>query len=209
MKDKKTVNYGLYLVTDRIALNGRLLIDSIEEAILGGVTLIQLREKYTSSLEFYEIALEVKKLVLKYAIPLIINDRLDIALAVDADGIHLGQHDLPPRVARSILGDNKIIGVSAATIEEAKIAEKEGADYIGVGALFPTNTKENTRRVTLEEIKQIKESIAVPVVGIGGINEENIDAVKSTGIDGVAVVSAILSQNNIMEAARSLRKRFA
>ncbi|SCY42806.1 thiamine phosphate synthase [Alkaliphilus peptidifermentans] len=209
MKDKKTVNYGLYLVTDRIALNGRLLIDSIEEAILGGVTLIQLREKNTSSLEFYEIALEVKKLVLKYELPLIINDRMDIALAVDADGIHLGQKDLPPRVARSILGDNKIIGVSAATIEEAKIAEKEGADYIGVGALFPTDTKENTRRVTLEEIKRIKESIAVPVVGIGGINEENIDAVKSTGIDGVAVVSAILSQNNIMESARSLRKRFA
>lgn len=205
MKSNKSINYSLYLVSDRSILKGRDLIKSLEEAIQGGVTLIQLREKDVTSLEFYELAIKVKKLTSKHNIPLIINDRLDIALAVDAEGVHVGQNDMPANIARNILGEDKIIGVSTATLEEAKKAVEDGADYIGVGAIFPTNTKDNTRSVTLDQLKNIKDNISIPVVGIGGINETNIESVKSTGIDGVAVVSAILGKENIKAAAEKTK----
>lgn len=204
MKLDKNINYGLYLVSDRDILNGRDVIKSLEEAILGGVTIVQLREKSANSSEFYSLAVKVKELTSKYSIPLIINDRLDIALAIDAEGVHVGQDDLPASIVRSILGKDKIIGVSTATLEEAKKAIVDGADYIGVGALFPTDTKTNARSVTLDMLKNIKENINIPVVGIGGINENNIEAVMDTGIDGVAIVSAILSKDNIKESAQKL-----
>ena len=204
MKFNKDINYRLYLVSDKDILNGRDFIGSLEEAILGGVTVIQLREKKVSSLEFYQMAVKIRELTDKYNIPLIINDRLDIALAVDADGVHIGQEDIPAKVARNILGENKIIGVSTANIEEAKKAVSNGADYIGVGALFPTATKTNTRAVTLDELTNIKNNISIPVVGIGGINEKNINLVKDTGIDGCAVVSAILGQKDIKKATKKL-----
>lgn len=205
MKLDKNVNYGLYLVSDRDILKGRDFIKSLEEAILGGVTIVQLREKDATSLEFYNLAVQVKELTSQYNIPLIINDRLDIALAVDAEGVHVGQDDLPANIVRGILGEDKIVGVSTATIEEAKKAIEDGADYIGVGALFPTDTKTNARSVTLDMLKYIKENVSIPVVGIGGINENNIKAVMDTGIDGVAIVSAILGKENIREATEELR----
>lgn len=208
MKSKLNVNYGLYLVTDRDILKDRDFIISLEEAILGGVTVIQLREKNLSSLEFYHLAVEVKKLTSKYNIPLIINDRLDIALSVDADGVHVGQNDLPAPIVRQIVGDKKIIGVSTATLEEALLSEQNGADYIGVGALFVTNTKTNTRKVTLEQLKTIKENVKIPVVGIGGINEDNVTLLKQSGIDGIAVVSAILGKDNVKESAEQLYHKF-
>lgn len=208
MKYNKNIKYGIYLITDRDILKGRDLIKSLEEAISGGVTLVQLREKNATSLEFYKLAVEVRKTTLEHNIPLIINDRLDIAIAVDADGVHLGQEDLPVFVARKIWGQDKIIGASTANLKEALKAQEEGANYIGVGALFPTDTKINTRKVTLDEIKNIKQKVSIPVVGIGGINEDNIKSVADTGVDGVALVSAILDGNNIAERARKLYKDF-
>lgn len=202
---KYNINYGLYLITDENSLKGRDFYEAIEEGILGGVSLIQLREKNSTSLEFYQRAKAVKQITEKYQIPLIINDRIDVALAVDADGVHLGQRDIPARVARGLLG-NKLMGISTATMEEALKAQAEGADYIGVGALFPTATKADTRRVTLDEIKNIKARVSIPVVGIGGINEENLPKVMATGIDGVAVASVILSSASIKTTAEALRK---
>lgn len=209
MKSNRNINYELYLVSDRDVLDGRDFIRSLEEAILGGVTLIQLREKNATSSEFYNLAVKAKELTSKYNIPLIINDRLDIALAVDADGVHVGQDDMPANIVRDILGEDKIIGVSTATLEEALKAIEDGADYIGVGALFPTDTKTDTRIVTLDQLKNIKENISIPVVGIGGINENNIKSVSDTGIDGVAIVSAILGKQDIREAAVKLYKDFS
>ncbi|AOT69890.1 thiamine phosphate synthase [Geosporobacter ferrireducens] len=205
---KHNIDYGLYLVTDRDILKGRSFISTLEEAIAGGVTIVQLREKNATSLEFYQTAVQVKALTSKYGIPLMINDRLDIALAVDAEGLHVGQSDLPASVARKILGEGKLLGVSAANIEEALKAQAEGADYIGVGALFPTNTKTDTRLVNLAQLAEIKKAVNIPVVGIGGIQENNVTAVGETGIDGIAVVSAILAAGSVKEAAMRLRKHF-
>ena len=205
---KHKINYGLYLVTDRDALKGKDLIRTLEEAIAGGVTVVQLREKNATSLEFYQIATQVKALTAKHGIPLIINDRLDIALAVDADGVHVGQSDLPASVVRKIMGAHKLVGVSTANLEEALKAQAEGADYIGVGALFPTNTKTDTRWVTLEQLEDIKKALNIPIVGIGGIQEKNVGAVREAGIDGVAVASAILAADSVKEAAAKLKKYF-
>ena len=203
--DKKKVNYSLYLVTDRELLDGRDLYQSIEQAIRGGVTLIQLREKSVSTKEFLEIALKVKETTSRYGIPLIINDRVDIALAVDADGLHVGQDDMPMAKARELLGPDKIIGVSVSTVAEAILAEQQSADYLGVGAIFPTSTKTDAKKASLEELQLIKNSVTIPVVAIGGINKTNAQQVMATGIDGLSVVSAILAQDNIQEAARILR----
>lgn len=202
----KNISYRLYLVSDQKVLQNRDFLSSLEEAILGGVTVLQLRDKEASSKEFYDLALEIKKLTEKYKIPLIINDRIDIALAVDAEGVHLGQQDMPITVARGLVGPDKIIGASTATLEEARKAESEGADYIGVGALFPTATKNNTRRVSLDQLTIIKKNVSIPVVGIGGISERNIQSIISTGVDGVAVVSAILGKDDIQQATKDLTK---
>ncbi|KAB3531528.1 thiamine phosphate synthase [Alkaliphilus serpentinus] len=202
------IDFSLYLVTDDNALGGRDFLQSLEKGILGGVSVIQLREKNSSSLDFYNRAKKVKELTNKYGIPLIINDRIDIALAIDAEGVHLGQNDLPAKVARGLIG-NKLLGISTATLEEALKAQQEGADYIGVGGLFPTITKADTRKVTLEEIKNIKEKVNIPVVGIGGINEENLSLVIATGIDGVAVASVILSAESIKETTMRLSRIIA
>ena len=198
---KYKINYSLYLVTDRDVLKGKDLILSVEAAILGGVTLIQLREKDISSLEFYNIAVKVKELTDKYSIPLIINDRVDVAIAIDAAGVHLGQSDFPCDVARRIMGTNKIVGISTGTLAEAILAEKQGADYVGVGAVFPTGTKLDAEVVSINVLKDIKQAIKIPVVAIGGINEKNYNLLKNTGIDGIAIISAILGKDNIKEAA--------
>lgn len=205
MISEATVDYSLYLVTDRELLGKRDLVDSIEEAIQGGVTLVQLREKSVSTLEFLQLALRVKEITSRYHIPLIINDRLDIALAVDAEGLHVGQADLPMLKARELF-PNKIIGVSASTLVEAILAQEQGADYLGVGAIFSTTTKTNAPEVSLEQLKLIKKSVTIPVVAIGGIKKENLEQVMATGIDGVSVVSAILAQENILEATKQLKQ---
>lgn len=204
--NKKTVDYSLYLVTDRGVLGGRDLLQSLAEALAGGVTVVQLREKNLDAKEFYLLAREAKKITERHGVPLIINDRLDIALAVDADGVHVGQQDLPAAAARKILGREKVLGVSAANLAEALQAEKDGADYLGVGAIFPTTTKNDVQSLAPAELKEIKQLVKIPVVAIGGINENNIGIVTATGIDGVAVASAILGKDDIGQAARSLSR---
>lgn len=203
---KAAVDYRLYLVTDRKQLGNRDLAESIEEAIQGGVTLVQLREKSVSTKEFLQLAEKVKEITSRYQIPLIINDRLDIALAIDADGLHVGQDDLPMVKARELLGPDKIIGVSASTLEEALLAEEQGADYLGVGAIFTTATKTDATDVSLKQLEVIKQSVSVPVVAIGGIGPTNLPLVRAAGVDGVSVVSAILGKENIYSAAKELKE---
>jgi len=165
-----------------------------------------LREKNINARDYYNLALTVKELLERYNIPLIINDRVDIALAVDAEGVHLGPEDLPVHAARDILGPDKIIGASANCLEEAIDFQNQSADYLGVGALFPTGTKSDTEHVTLEKLKVIKKAVNIPVVGIGGVNLANAASVKVTGVDGIAVASAILKSKNIAKAAYDLHR---
>lgn len=206
MKNKYKINYKLYLVTNRDLLKNISLSKAVEEAIKGGTTLVQLREKNVSSLEFYNIAKSIKKVTDKYDIPLIIDDRLDIALAVDAAGLHVGQSDIPAVIARKLLGENKILGVSAHTIDEALKAEKDGADYIGTGAIFTTTTKKDADNVSIKSLKEITEKVHIPVVAIGGISEENVKMLKDTGISGISVISSILGKNDIKKASEDLNK---
>ena len=204
----KTIDYTLYLCTDRGLMSTPTLEEAVESAIRGGITLVQLREKDCSSREFYDTAVSIKTLCDRYDVPLIINDRLDIALAVDAAGVHVGQTDLPADVVRSIVGPDKIIGVSTATVEEARKAFADGADYIGVGAMFATGTKKNTRSVTMERLAEIRAAVDLPIVVIGGINETNCAQFNGTGVNGLAVVSAIIAKPDIEAAARNLRNIF-
>lgn len=205
---KNSVDYTLYLVTDRELLQGRNLEKAVEEAVIGGVTLVQLREKDLETRDFYNIALKVKAVTSKYNIPLIINDRVDIALAVDADGVHVGQSDMEASIVRKLIGEGKILGVSARTLEEAIEAKKQGADYLGVGAIFGTTTKKDAKNVSIEELKRIKSTVSIPVVAIGGISKENVSLLKDTGIEGISVISAILGKEDIKEAAKDLRNLF-
>ena len=206
MINKQKIDYTLYLVTDRELMSCKTIEESVSLAIEGGASVIQLREKNCSSREFYELALRVKRITEPRSVPLIINDRIDIALAADADGVHLGQSDIPCREARKLLGADKVIGVSAALPEEAAKAQADGADYLGVGAVFSTQTKTNTRPVTAEIIKQIRDSVNIPFVVIGGINSANIQSLYGLGINGAAVVSAVVSQPDITAAAMKMRK---
>ncbi|NLG33196.1 MAG: thiamine phosphate synthase [Syntrophomonadaceae bacterium] len=201
------IDYSLYLVSDRGILKGRDLFRAVEEAIKGGVTLVQLREKNISGLEFYNLALKMKEIVHGYNVPLIINDRLDIALAVDADGLHIGQGDLPLAIARKLLGPHKIIGYSVSNEEQALYGEKNGADYLGAGAIYPTGSKADTgEAIGLLGLRKIKEAVSIPVVGIGGIGLSNLKEVKATGIDGISVISAILGSDDIEGTSRALIK---
>lgn len=184
------------------------LEEAVEKAIKGGCTLVQLREKDCSSLEFYQTALNVKKITDRYGVPLIINDRVDIALAVDAAGVHVGQSDLPASVVRKIIGPDKILGVSAANLQEAEAAEKDGADYLGVGAMYATATKKDTRPVTFDELQKIRSKVEIPIVVIGGINKNTVKNFKGIGIDGLAVVSAVIAQDDIEQAAKELVQMF-
>jgi len=200
------VDYTLYLVAEeRLIRDSGLSIETaVEEAILGGVTLVQLREKESSALEFYNLSIKVKNITDKYNIPLIINDRLDIMLATDAAGVHLGQDDMPVAAARRLVGKDKIIGASARTTKEAIRAEEDGASYIGAGSVFNTITKKDAKRISIEELKDMTSAVSIPVIAIGGVNKDNIEMLKDTGIKGIAVVSAILSEKNIKKAAEDL-----
>jgi len=196
----------VYAVTDRAWLNGRKVAQQVEEAIIGGATCIQLREKQLSYEDFLEEAVQVKKVTDCYNIPFIINDNVDIALACDADGVHIGQDDLPVGSVRALMGPFKILGVSVQTVEQAIAAEKAGADYLGVGAMFQTSTKLGAKSVSFEILKQICEAVSISVVAIGGITERNVLRLSGSGIDGIAVVSAVFAQSNIVEATRKLAK---
>ena len=205
-------DYRLYLVTDRNCLQQQTLEQAVEQAILGGVTLVQLREKAIASKAFYERALRIKAICHHYNVPLLINDRVDIALAVEADGVHIGQSDLPCGVVRQILGKDKIIGVSARTVQQAIQAQADGADYLGVGAMFATSTKQDAQTVTIASLTQIRQSVTLPIVAIGGINHTTLPALQQalqaaeTSIDGVAVVSAILGQKDVKLASEQLKE---
>lgn len=201
------IDLSLYLVTDN-SDDVEKFLNTIEEGIKGGVTVVQIREKTAETLDFYELALKVKEITTRYNVPLIINDRVDVALAIDADGVHVGQSDLPCDVTRKLIGKDKILGVSAATIEEAKKAERDGADYIGTGAVFPTKTKDDAPSITKEDLKEITESINIPTVAIGGITLENASQLKDTGIAGLSVVSAIMSSDNPKKSSEELLNIF-
>lgn len=194
----------LYAVTDRTHLNGKTLVEAIELAIQGGVTCVQLREKNISYNEYISKAVEIREICHKYNVPLIINDNYRVALASGADGVHVGIEDTAVSEIRKNVGDNFIIGATAKTIEQAQKAQKDGADYLGVGAVFPSPTKTNAIRITPEKLTEICKSISIPVVAIGGINLENVHLIKNCGQSGIAVVSALFSQDDIKESAERL-----
>ncbi len=201
-------DYTLYVCTDRRLMSSATIQESVEEAIKGGATVIQLRDKEVSGREFYQTALALQEITSYYHVPLIINDRVDIAMAVDAAGVHLGQKDMPIEAARKLLGPDKIIGVSAARPQEAKDAQAAGADYLGVGAMFTTATKTDTRPVTKEIFREIRREIHLPIVAIGGVNEDNAMLLREMGADGIAVVSAVIAREDVAEAARRMKAVF-
>lgn len=203
MKDK--IDYSLYAITDRYWHNDRSMYEMVKDAIIGGASIIQLREKHISDEEFIKLAIEAKKACREYNVPLIINDNIDVMLAVDADGIHVGQSDLNAKKVRELIGPNKILGVSTRNLEQAKIAVSNGADYLGVGAVFPTNTKDDASLVTIDELQEITFNVNIPVVAIGGIHLDTISKLKNTGIKGIAVVSEIFSKDNMIFAARVVK----
>ena len=198
----------IYLVTDEKSCKGKDFYSCIEEAIESGVKIVQLREKNLSSKDFYEKALKVKEICKNYEVLFIINDRLDIAQAVEADGVHLGQSDMPIEKAREILKDKFLIGATARNIEEAKKAELLGADYIGSGAIFGTSTKDNAKKLEIEDLKKIVNSVKIPVFAIGGININNVSMLKNIGLQGVCSVSGILSEIDCKKAVELILKNF-
>lgn len=203
---KAQPDYSIYLVTDNGCLQGRALIDCVREALEGGVTLVQYRAKTASSAEMYNEALQLKALCDSFNVPLIINDRLDIAMAVGASGVHLGQDDLPCTAARKLLGEDYIIGVSAHNPAEAEAALQSGADYLGCGAVFGTATKADVKKLGTDGLAAICKAKGLPVVGIGGVTADNYREVRAAGADGAAIVSGILAQPDIRATVRAIAK---
>ena len=201
----KKIDWKLYFIADFESSKGKDLVWIVEKAVKGGATVVQLRAKSISTREFLDISMKIHSFLKKKRVPLIINDRIDIALALDADGVHLGQKDMPLQIARKILGKEKIIGISVNNIEEAMEAENNGADYLGVGPVFPTTTKPDIRApLGIEGLRKIREKIKIPIIAIGGINKSNVHEVYSTGVDGIAVVSAIILSPDPCQAAEKL-----
>ncbi|MGN1064953.1 MAG: thiamine phosphate synthase [Thermoguttaceae bacterium] len=196
----------LYAVTDRSWVGLQTLLEQIESSLLGGTTLVQLREKDLSDCEFIQEAISVKRLCERFGVPLLINDNVNVALRSGADGVHLGQDDLPLQEARKMLGPNKIIGISTHTVEEAMEAEQGGADYVGVGSVFATQTKLDANVLSIDYIREICQAVSIPAVAIGGIKEENMDALRDAGVAGIAVVSAIFGQPDIEMATLRLKE---
>ena len=194
----------LYGITDRYWLDGRNLADDVELALKGGTTMLQLREKDLDEENFYKEAVEIKSLCERYKIPFIINDNVQLAVKVGADGVHVGQNDMVAQDVRALIGPDKILGVSTQTVEEAILAEKMGADYLGVGAVFPTGSKDDCWVVSHELCRDICSAVKIPVVAIGGITKDNIKMLKGLGFAGISVISAIFAQKNIEEACRTL-----
>ena len=195
----------LYAVTDRHWLGEETLYDQVKKALDGGATFVQLREKELDREDFLAEALEIQKLCRKYGVPFVINDEVSIAKDIDADGVHVGQSDMEAMDVRKVLGPDKILGVSAQTVEQAITAEKHGADYLGVGAVFATGSKDDADDVSHETLKAICEAVSIPVIAIGGITKDNVSELVGSGICGVAVISAIFGQNDIKKATEDLK----
>ena len=200
----KELNTKMYFITDSSAYNEDEFLFRVEEALKGGVTLLQLREKNKDTREYIQLAQKVHQISKKYNVPLIIDDRVDVAMASDAEGVHLGQSDMPIDTARKILGDNFIIGATTKTVEQAKEAYEQGADYLGVGAIYPTTTKVKTVLTSVETLNDICNAVPIPVNAIGGLNKDNIDVLKDCSIKGICVVSAIMKAESPYEATREL-----
>lgn len=194
----------LYAVTDRAWLGDKTLSWQVEESLKGGATMIQLREKHLDHEHFLKEAKEIKELCRKYQVPFLINDNVDLAVEVDADGVHVGQHDMEAGEVRKKIGPNRILGVSAQTVEQALLAQQAGADYLGVGAVFPTGTKDDADAVSIQTLGEICRAVSIPVVAIGGIGQHNVMQLAGSGICGIAVVSAIYAQTDIQNAASTL-----
>lgn len=199
-------NLLLYAVTDRSWTENQTLYEQLEDALIGGVTCVQLREKNLSEEDFIQEAVEIRELCRKYNVPLIINDNLNVAIKSNADGIHVGQEDVSAAEIRKLVGDNFIIGVTAKTVEQAKKAENDGADYIGVGAVFPSPTKTNAIRINNEQLNEICSSVSIPAVAIGGISLDNITELSGCKMSGVAVVSAIFAADDIKTTVQELKR---
>ncbi len=204
MKRVTNEQLRLYLVTDSTNLDEELFLHKVEAALEGGVTFLQIREKEKSTLEYIELARKVHEIARRYKVPLVVDDRVDVAMAIDAEGVHLGQSDMPVDVARKLLGDKKIIGATAKTVLQARAAESMGADYLGVGAIYPTTTKVKTVLTSVDTLKDICGSVSIPANAIGGLNSGNIDILKGVPIAGICVVSAIMKAEDSMKAAREL-----
>ena len=196
----------LYAVTDRHWLGDRTLYDVVRESLEGGVTFLQLREKDLDEGTFFDEAVKLQAMAKDYGVPFVINDNVDIAIKMNADGVHVGQHDMEAGDVRALIGPDKILGVSAQTVDQAVLAEKRGADYLGVGAVFPTGSKDDADDVSFETLKAICRAVSIPVVAIGGITLENTPDLVGSGICGIAVISAIYARDNIKEASAALRK---
>ena len=201
----KELDLQLYFITDSTGYEEEKFLDQIEQAILGGVTFLQLREKEKSTRAYIELAEKVHQITKKYKIPLIIDDRVDVAMAIDAEGVHVGQSDMPVHIARELMGPDKIIGATTKTVDQAVEAYKQGADYLGVGAIYPTTTKVKTVLTSIETLEEICSTVPIPVNAIGGLQKENIDILKGIPIAGICVVSAIMKAQDGRIAAEELR----
>lgn len=204
----KKLDTTMYFITDSTNYSEEEFLYRVEEACKGGVTLIQLREKERTTREYLHLAEKVHEITQRYDIPLIIDDRVDIALAVNAEGVHIGQSDMPVKIARKLMGDDKIIGATTKTVPQAVEAYEQGADYLGVGAIYPTTTKVKTVLTSVDTLKEIVKAVPIKVNAIGGLNKENIHVLKGSGIDGICVVSAIMKADNPCIAAKELREAF-
>jgi len=204
----KNFDTTLYFITDSTGFSEEEFLCRVEQALKGGVTLLQLREKNKTTREYISLAEKVHTLTKKYSIPLIIDDRIDVAMAVDAEGVHLGQSDMPVDIARRILGDSKIIGATAKTVSQAMEAYKNGADNLGVGAIYPTTTKVKTVLTSVDTLKDVVKAVPIPVNAIGGLNKDNMHVLENTGISGVCVVSAIMKADNPQKAAEEIKEKF-
>ena len=203
----KKINTRLYFITDSTNFTEKEFLFRVEEGLKGGATLLQLREKEKSTREYIELAQKVHNITRKYNVPLIIDDRVDVALAINAEGVHVGQSDMPVFVARKLMGENKIVGATAKTVPQAKEAFKQGADYLGVGAIYPTTTKVKTVLTSTDTLKDICNAVPIPVNAIGGLNRDNIDVLKGIAIAGICVVSAIMKAESPKKAADELIER--
>lgn len=204
----KQIDTTMYFITDSTGYGEEEFLYRVEEACKGGVTLVQLREKERTTREYLALAEKVHEISQRYNIPLIIDDRVDIALAVNAEGVHVGQSDMPVHIARKLMGDDKIVGATAKTVPQALEAHEQGADYLGVGAIYPTTTKVKTVLTPVETLKDIVKAVPIKVNAIGGLNKENIHILKNSGIDGICAVSAIMKAGSPCIAAKELREAF-
>ena len=204
----KNIDTTMYLITDSTGFSTDEFLYRVEQGLKGGATLLQLREKDKSTREYIALAEKVHKISKKYNVPLIIDDRIDVAMALDAEGVHLGQSDMPVNIARKILGEDKIIGATAKTVAQAVEAYENGADNLGVGAIYPTTTKVKTVLTSVDTLKDIVKAVPIPVNAIGGLNKDNIDILENTGIAGICVVSAVMKAENPQKSASEIKERF-